>query len=1051
MSHAARRRRRTSFPPDGSRGADGHYGGLEAVREWQHGADHAGHFMARLAAGGTMQQPERDADEVKLRLEAYVREALGRPDARVAAPALNAFADAAAAEPNPGVYFAIAFRPTDSRTIQLVESLTSRDAASEEFGNFCALLGTMLREELRPQFASGLPPRTADVPQLARYALGAARKMPLHRLLYALATGRYEMPAGFENAAAQRTGLGVTAAMDIVSSLATSRVMPTQELVAALMHDSAVPTRVRSIIARLAVSASRTTVVDRRQQDVVSRGDPTRGIPRSSLVIQLFDNIGFKKAKTYEQFVVMCYMEVPYDRLVELGVIDLSNETRSLEDELSTAQTYLPGNDELLALRQRVATRLRTLVHLYPSAGDLAFEPYQPDESEGVDAVDDAAADEDDDDDEAADAEAVDAAADDAVADDDEDVTAVGMDLATGLLDLQQSRIQDGKFTRQAGSMIMDTPLHKNLGEKSTVLAVLSRAAQVAKTGQFKPADDDDDRRDHGLGVCTVCDGSPAIMAQDLFREHGTALGPVTLGDGGFHMEKEVWTALGKLFDAVFLRYLTKRIGRRSKEAQNWVLEPGNPDQARAEFRQALMGMQYAAVEETRRALDRRDVSPAEVHSRMTRRAAREPMVFAVFLWMQFVEVALMIHDSKHVGARGDYSLYRHGRSLAQLLFAGSNCKGYVSLVTNSIETWATASDRKRWVLAELMFTMKSSTGRGLAHADQFVEWLNRDIRSILGKHMIEGREKHIMRTIQDLPWLIGALRESLLRSFDDATEAAPEPAPTEPNTTAAGAPRPLDTCDPKSPAFLAARHFCREHDIWGDGPLRRKSRQLAPGAFVCLETGKPLNPEFLLVLERARDRMATFLDERRGGDFEAGTTAAVTVSNRRFAAPTALASDVAARAEWEAARRTSVSSHKMMSKFDGVIGKGDNFVTVGWATAECEAWRAAGRVVPTRLPTKKLVLIELLCEIRREAFAARFQPRETVPVPSVVASNLSSDADGTFRVDGVAPSDPLMLFDGLGGVADAETRPPLPSPPTPAPAPGNDDEDDCCTECVVS
>ena len=221
----------------------------------------------------------------------------------------------------------------------------------------------------------------------------------------------------------------------------------------------------------------------------------------------------------------------------------------------------------------------------------------------------------------------------------------------------------------------MDRPLAANLAQEATVLNVISRAAQTGKSGRFSRGA----RPDHGLGIGLVCDGQPGNQIPKLLREHGDNLGELIVGDAGFHMEKEVWTAIGKLFDEVFLRFFVYEMpyGRRGQKGQDWVIKPGNPTAVRREFREAMMGMMYGAVEACRATMEE-EPTPAQVHKFMLERAKKEPMAFVILSWTRWVEVALMVYDSKNIGAHGDYTLFRQARCLSSVLFAGSNCHGYV-------------------------------------------------------------------------------------------------------------------------------------------------------------------------------------------------------------------------------------------------------------------------------------------------------------------------------------------------------------------------------------
>ena len=256
----------------------------------------------------------------------------------------------------------------------------------------------------------GKQDRIGDLRQLLESVLKTGTGQPLYRLLYAMATGQHTPPDAVADAHAHRVILGVAASAQILANLATNRVQPVQELVAALLHDSSVPIRVRETITRLALATSRATTVHRRRQDIASTGDPMKDVDPDSFIVYLFDNLQFGKLggmhhlvrvrvelrgpfvspsraevggtarrrrveKTpstveFSQVVMLCH-EVPRATLVKMGLINVSNDAHDLESVLPTPRAYLPAAEEYKTLAKRVAARLGTLLalHLEPLTG----------------------------------------------------------------------------------------------------------------------------------------------------------------------------------------------------------------------------------------------------------------------------------------------------------------------------------------------------------------------------------------------------------------------------------------------------------------------------------------------------------------------------------------------------------------------------------------------------------------------------------------------------------------------------------------------------------
>jgi len=1028
MSDRRSRGGRASWPPSGPRLQWNSYAAaLENAQTRQ--VDRPEEWSQRSLITRTPRTFERPSIIV---MTDFVRENLGLRDApAIEAPApasdsASVLAAATTADGAPQGVVSVAWAPESLKgATQVVHHLVGDEASTNPalFGDFLGILGSILHDSIMAGYR-GKQDRIGDLRQLLESVLRTGTGQPLYRLLYAMATGQHTPPDSVADAHAHRVILGVAASAQILANLATNRVQPVQELVAALLHDSSVPIRVRETITRLALATSRATTVHRRRQDIASTGDPMKDVDPDSFIVYLFDNLQFGKLGGMHHLVVMLCHEVPRATLVKMGLMNVSNDAHDLESVLPTPRAYLPAAEEYKALAKRVAARLGTLLalHLEPLTG---------------------AADEGDDVDEQT--LILDVERRDAIEQLREEGQHDQLPVGDGLEVVEGQRALDAKFTRQAGTLRMDRPLAANLAQEATVLNVISRAAQTGRSGRFSRGA----RPDHGLGIGLVCDGQPANQIPKLLREHGDNLGELIVGDAGFHMEKEVWTAIGKLFDEVFLRFFVCEMpyGRRGQKGQDWVIKPGNPTAVRREFREAMMGMTYGAVEACRATMED-EPTPAQVHEFMLERAKKEPMAFVILSWTRWVEVALMVYDSKNIGAHGDYTLFRQARCLSSVLFAGSNCHGYVALVASAIECWATASDRRKRVLAELMFTMVSATGRALAHADEFVEWVNRDIRILLGKHMVDGREDHISNTIQELPKLLGALREKITVAVDPGTQDPVTLDPVVPNQERA--PREADT---SSQFFTAGRRFCAKHNIWGPGSVRRRRGKsyidLGEGTFRRLDDGEPLNPDLLRVLTTATERLDAYYTERRES---ASVDVAMTT---RFRMPTALLKDVRHRATWEASRRTSSSGTTMMSTYAGVIGRGDQFITVAMALEELEMWRVRGADVETMAPdARKQDLVDELSHVRRNEFKRGAPPCTAVPAPTTVVAQLSKDRREAFLVDGVSPaSHPFIKLEAVQDIRlpPAAPAPAPPPPPVPPPTDANILTENVCGPCAPS
>ena len=271
---------------------------------------------------------------------------------------------------------------------------------------------------------------------------------------------------------------------------------------------------------------------------------------------------------------------------------------------------------------------------------------------------------------------------------------------------------------------------------------------------------------------------------------------------------------------------------------------------------------------------------------------------------------------------------------MTAFLDRSTNCHHYVHLGGCSAEQWATASDAVRLILEKIVFTKRSAKGQGLAHSDEFVEWLVRDARRILGRHFSWGRADHIIRCIFQLPVIIGHMRPP-----------GPQTPPATPNSAPDSSPRPVKYDDSSSTEFQGGMQFAREHNLFGDGPVKCKygsgHRPVAQGAFVSFEKGAALNPALLLSAQIATDRLVEFYSERRGGfNGPAGEPVAVQNMPTRFRLVPPFKDDLIDRIAFEQSRRTATRHSVLNSSFQGTIGKGDNVMNVPWMEEELGQWR---------------------------------------------------------------------------------------------------------------
>ena len=181
-------------------------------------------------------------------------------------------------------------------------------------------------------------------------------------------------------------------------------------------------------------------------------------------------------------------------------------------------------------------------------------------------------------------------------------------------------------YENQEGSMIMDMPMHRDLNQVKVVRRCAMRALEAA--GYYKDGQPVPGKHNLGLPAIMVSDGSPHDAAEKLKRENPTVMKDLLCADGPFHLEKETYEATAKIMERAFLRYAVSRyMDRSGSKAQDWILHPGDPRQARQAFLFFMQGLLVGAIKSARIKLKKQEVSAGEVHAFMMARAATQPTV----------------------------------------------------------------------------------------------------------------------------------------------------------------------------------------------------------------------------------------------------------------------------------------------------------------------------------------------------------------------------------------------------------------------------------------
>jgi hypothetical protein len=312
----------------------------------------------------------------------------------------------------------------------------------------------------------------------------------------------------------------------------------------------------------------------------------------------------------------------------------------------------------------------------------------------------------------------------------------------------------------EANDATVDRPLRADLNSTSCVMAVLDYALQVRDA--ILNLEEDEDAEEDGedaefwlntqplmesYGIPIACDGSPAYATSVLKRKEEDKYKYILCFSGGFHLELEMHRKRGDIFGPTHLREIFSS-WRKTNKQLDWVMSPGDPTQMSDELLLVILAQYTCAVRglvETR--IDQGgslDVSAADVVDHMISRAQTSPLVLCNLLEIRFAEVVFAIH---HAGHEKDAELYRTAMKFAAILCATTHATKYVSLISDFFVMWYGASEADKALFAETILTRETVNGRNI-FTDQFVEWMMRDLRRWLGKHVTHANHQSFVERV---------------------------------------------------------------------------------------------------------------------------------------------------------------------------------------------------------------------------------------------------------------------------------------------------------------
>lgn len=142
-------------------------------------------------------------------------------------------------------------------------------------------------------------------------------------------------------------------------------------------------------------------------------------------------------------------------------------------------------------------------------------------------------------------------------------------------------------------NIIYDMPMYLDLNKKSTVIEILDYAIKIRK--KILESNDDGIGVLEDIRIAIAGDGSPIIAAHNIQRKNEQYKNEVLAVFGGFHLMLETYKKRGSLFEHTHLRNMFS-MWRESMKAQDFVLQPSDPNQAEAEGIKMHAGLFLGAI-----------------------------------------------------------------------------------------------------------------------------------------------------------------------------------------------------------------------------------------------------------------------------------------------------------------------------------------------------------------------------------------------------------------------------------------------------------------------
>ena len=379
--------------------------------------------------------------------------------------------------------------------------------------------------------------------------------------------------------------------------------------------------------------------------------------------------------------------------------------------------------------------------------------------------------------------------------------------------------------------LLIQPPLHSNLGKKDTVLE-LTRAA-IATFDRWIPQEDGEHTL-QGLIYAICADGGPV----ELFMREKEEMEQ----RGDYSFDKVEWFSMSFHLMINSLRNLN---GKHSKEAfvsvckrwrnttqrLDWALACPDPKDIFNELFQYKIAMIRNVCDNVGT-----DENPRVIHDYLIQRSMEYPICMLYLIHLKFTTLILMLRDSSRSGDHGNIPLYLTCLRYLIRLEAISNAPKYLHMNTHFLRWHECASTCLKKIFEHYLFTKVTKNGE-LMPGDLCMEKHIGDVRYMYGKKMFKGMVARFMTEVPNINKIMSRYHGD---EFGD--ERKDEYVSYNTREYILGE------------VYIKAYNFAESLNMWGVGPPNLEDNE----NLISLSTKEPINASILsswsVAEERVRD-----------------------------------------------------------------------------------------------------------------------------------------------------------------------------------------------------